>query len=209
MLGRIAYLLSPTVLEVFVYFFGAVGAIVVGSYHLILTGFNTDETTNQAPEKLVGEFTDKVLQSFQGGESSALLTTIVFWSIAGLAFAVGVWFLINIFIDMYNNVAISVSFTHNKSFSQSDYWLTFVFRILFQVLVFLVLIVMAIVFIKNIYPFLLEASRGPVGNWASLGGWFQFLLSIVGFMLSMHVTTILLRLLFQRARVFNASPMEM
>lgn len=76
----------------------------------------------------IKQLVHNVAELMSGGDLWARFLLFGFWFIVGTISYFTVWFLINLAVDAYNDIVISTSFVHPRSFHQSDFWLSIIGR---------------------------------------------------------------------------------
>ncbi|CAN5461840.1 hypothetical protein BH10PAT3_BH10PAT3_6160 [soil metagenome] len=187
--------LSPTKLELLLYFIAGLFVILAAGIVRLYDSI----TGTTAAKDMISRFWVNLVEKVNGYNS---FSNVLIWFLAGAVLYLIIWISAVILIDWYNDVLISTSFIHPKSFHQSDYWVAIVGRMLIRVasgLVLLGLIVIAIgYFVPYGYSSCLQAlTGGKVLSMASSFGQVIFMTFTV-----LYASMLLIRLLFLRRRVY-------
>lgn len=125
-----------------------------------------------------------------------------FWFLAGAILYLIIWITAVILIDWYNDVLVSTSFIHPRSFHQSEYWTAIVGRFFIRVASGILLAALIMItfgtFIVSGYSTALEAWNSSL---LSMLGSFSIII-IVAAAVS-YSSTLLVRLIFLRRRLYS------
>jgi hypothetical protein len=121
-----------------------------------------------------------------------------FWFIVGgIVYAIA-WAIITIVVDIRNDIRISSTFIHPRSFHQSDFWLSVVARTLLRAVSGIALLFYAVFWLWVFGPVWVNVDQRLVNDLGNTKNLINFGLSIVGVVLTLHIATILMRLALLR-----------
>jgi hypothetical protein len=194
-LKKLLIFLSPTRTETILFAFAGIMLILAAKTANFFNGLTSRIGAEEEIKRVWGSFSDRMAE--YSDISGALL-----WFLAGAALYLIVWLIVVIAIDWYNDILVSTSFVHPKSFHQSEYWVAIAGRFMIRVaaaVIFLVL--MAIIFgtfIEYGYEVASEAWKNDI---LTMIGSFS-LIVLMSFAV-LYSATLLLRLVFLRRRLYE------
>lgn len=117
-----------------------------------------------------------------------------FWFIiGGIAYTV-VWATITIIVDIRNDIRVSESFIHPRSFRKSDYWLSIVARTAVRAIAGIALLFYTVFWLWIFAPVYVNADERLINNTSDMRNVSDFLLSLIGIVVTLHIAAILIRL---------------
>jgi hypothetical protein len=190
--------LRPEADEIIVYIIIAFVFVGYASYRLANTGSLGPESKDllQAARDVIGQTTAVV----SSGSGWARFFLFGFWFMIGTLAYFIVWFVCNIFIDVRNNIAISVAFIHPQSFHQSDYWGSLVLKTVLRCMAAIALIFYGLYWLKIIAPLALRAIESTLISSSILGIIVNATLFLTITWFSLHLATLLVRIALLRYR---------
>lgn len=121
------------------------------------------------------------------------------WFFIGTLTYIVAWALVTMLIDLSNDIRVSSSFVHPKSFHQSEYWLSIASRIILRVASGLALIFYGAFWVVGFAPVWMHSFQTLFGRGVSQSHIIDFLAALLGVALTLHLAAILLRLVLLRA----------
>lgn len=132
---------------------------------------------------------------------TAYLMTVMFWAFFGSIVYIFLWMAINFAIDLKNNLKISHSFVHPKSFHQSELWTSYILKIVFRIASLLLLILGSAYWLTTFMPTVMTVCRFYVlEDFPITTKLITLVSSYLLLVISLHLLAILLRMFFVRAR---------
>ena len=122
-----------------------------------------------------------------------------FWFLIGTVTYVIAWSLITMLIDISNDIKVSSSFVHPKSFHQSDYWVSILSRVILRVAAGGALLFYGIFWLGVFAPVWVSSFQSTFGHGFTSSHITDFVFGLVGVAFSLHIGAILLRLMLLRA----------
>lgn len=121
-----------------------------------------------------------------------------FWFIVGgITYAIA-WAAITITVDLKNDIRVSSTFIHPRSFHQSDFWLSIIARTILRAVSGIALLFYIVFWLWVFGPVWVNIDEKLINNPGGSGNLLDFGLSIIGITLTLHIATILLRLTLLR-----------
>lgn len=125
------------------------------------------------------------------------------WFAGGCVVYLLLWTLVVVVVDGYNNLVISSSFVHPKSFQQSKFWLAIAGRGLIRFSAGVLTVILALIFARVLVP-TWYSTIGGLGNSHTLAQQiYQPLVLLVIWIGLMHGFSMLLRLVFLRRNILG------
>ncbi len=118
------------------------------------------------------------------------------WFLAGALLYMVAWVVIVMIVNAFDDIVIGETFMHPSSFSKSSYWVAIMARIFLRIAGGIFLVAISLVFLQVLSP--IYARMGSGGN-VLLKGVGQL---IGAQLLYLYLSTIFLRFIFLRRRVF-------
>ncbi len=148
-------------LQALMYTLAGLGVTFYGA--LLYRGIGSDPGTADAVYNLQ-DYLDQFTLNASFGRVTAIITAALF----GAVLYILVWMLVVVIVDIYNNVVVSFSYRHPKSFHHSDFWLSIIGRTLFRAAIGVVTLVCVGLALFGLLPLYLNASAkiwsGAVGS---------------------------------------------
>lgn len=193
---RIWAFLRPELEEITVYIVVIVSLLGFALYQVLNQTDNLSSASDLAP--LFSSALDATQSYINNSESWARFFLFGFWFIVGgVAYAL-VWSAVTLYIDLHNDIEVSESFMHPRSFSKSDYWLSIGARVLLRGVAAITLVVYAIYWLWVLAPVSVQNMANALLQPFSASS----ILSIVGtcavLLITVHIGSILLRLTLLR-----------
>lgn len=122
-----------------------------------------------------------------------------FWFFIGTFTYVIAWSVITMLIDFSNDIKISSSFVHPKSFHKSDYWLSILSRVVLRATAGITLIFYGVFWVIGFAPVWMQSFQALFARGTSGGHISDFITALIGVVFTLHIAAILLRLMLLRA----------
>jgi hypothetical protein len=122
-----------------------------------------------------------------------------FWFCIGTVTYIIAWSIITMLVDLSNNIKISSSFVHPKSFHKSDYWLSIVSRLVLRATAGIALVFYGVFWILGFAPVWMDSFQALFARGSSTVHISDFITALIGVALTLHIAAILLRLMLLRA----------
>jgi hypothetical protein len=122
-----------------------------------------------------------------------------FWFCIGTVTYIIAWSIITMLVDLSNNIKISSSFVHPKSFHKSDYWLSIVSRLVLRTTAGIALVFYGVFWILGFAPVWMDSFQALFARGSSAVHISDFITALIGVALTLHIAAILLRLMLLRA----------
>lgn len=117
-----------------------------------------------------------------------------FWFIiGGITYAIA-WAALTITIDIRNDIRISSTFIHPRSFHQSDYWASIIARTVLRAVSGIALLFYTVFWLWVFGPVWVNSNVKLINDPGSTQNIIGFIVSIFGIAFTLHIATILLRL---------------
>lgn len=121
-----------------------------------------------------------------------------FWFIiGGIAYTL-VWAITTIIIDIRNDLRVSETFIHPRSFHKSDFWVSIISRTLVRAFSGIALLFYSVFWLWVFAPVSVTTTERFINNPGSFSSVVNFLLAIVGVIITLHIAAILVRLTLLR-----------
>lgn len=181
------------------------------AYLMVATGLFLLSMYQAASAGLIGPESKDLITSFNDIVRSALTLTrsddawarvflFGFWFLLGTLAYFLIWFTINLLVDTYNNILISAAFVHPRSFHQSDYWVAVTGRGLVRLSALIAFFFYALFWVLVLAPVWQGNFNTVIISPASTAGIVALATTLIGIAVSLHIGTILLRLVVLRSR---------
>ena len=122
-----------------------------------------------------------------------------FWFLIGTVTYVIAWSLITMLIDLRNDIEISASFVHPKSFHKSDYWASILSRVVLRVASGITLVFYSVFWLAAFGPVWLATIKALFSGGITSSHIIDSVSALIGIALTLHIAAILLRLTLLRA----------
>ncbi len=121
------------------------------------------------------------------------------WFLIGTVTYIIAWAVITTLVDLSNDIKISSSFVHPKSFHQSDYWVSILSRAILRTSAGGALLFYGIFWLSAFAPVWISSFQSTFGHGFTGNHITDFIVGLVGVAFSLHIAAILLRLMLLRA----------
>lgn len=122
-----------------------------------------------------------------------------FWFLIGTVTYIVAWAVITMIIDISNDIRVSSSFVHPKSFHKSDYWASILSRAILRASAGGALLFYGVFWLAAFAPVWVHSFQTLFGHGVSKTHAVDFGFALLGIGLSLHIAAILLRLMLLRA----------
>lgn len=122
-----------------------------------------------------------------------------FWFFIGTFTYIIAWSIITMIVDISNDIKVSSSFVHPKSFHQSDYWVSIMSRVILRSAAGITLVFYGVFWIVGFAPVWMDSFQALFARGTSDGHIVDFITALLGVALTLHIAAILLRLMLLRA----------
>lgn len=146
---------------------------------------------------------DMFLDSINQLNISAPLALVLFWTIIGVIIYLVIVVSHNIWVEARNDLIVENNFVHPDHYQHSNFWITFVTRLLFRTSAIVLIFVLAFETINFLAPLWLELFGNWLGHISSPMNFLGALIAVTGASLNQHLFVIFTRLFFLRDRITN------
>lgn len=192
--------LMPTGIEIATYATLAAVTLAVSNIGVVKNLFMLEGDFNiyhLALESLEG-----LLTALVGQQVAANIVTGVFWGIVGMLIYVFLWLSGNFSKEIGNDLA-ATTYIHSKGVDTFSPLKHFVFRIIFQICIAVVLVFYINLLVRVLLPLWTTEYSSLAPNWPNLRYIRDAILAFISQILGLHIFTVLVRLLTLRKRVFG------
>lgn len=151
---------------------------------------------------LVHQYTDAVFSKLNQTELIGQITVFLVWASAGAAAYILVWFILDTYIVIHNDIVIGTTYTSVETHGHARYWIELCRRGLFRASAVLLILLLTSITVQIWYPL----SVTMVGIWVTnvhlLPNWGLLLEAVLGWIVVLHIGVVFLRLVLLRTRVF-------
>lgn len=180
----------PTALNTTLYFLVIVLFFMIGAY--LYSSMTTDSQAVSIADMLRSSFTI-YLDQFDTQDWAPALTTFLFWLLIGSLVYILFWHVLTFIINVYNDVVITKTYVHPRSFHASEYWYAIAGRTLSTIAGGVACIIYGVYWLFGLAPFwvtVIQESIVRLPSWNSLALW---VCSTVGIFVTLHAWTVLYR----------------
>jgi len=191
-------------IKILIYSLVSIGLLSFGSIRRLTDNF-VDETTKTMVLSRTKIYFDNILQALDSSNSIfSSLITVLFWAAVGAILYVALWIIFSAIKDYLFEIKVSLFFVHPNSFKESQHWLAVISRGILKIATSIVLVVYSIVFIKALYPALLDqfTSGLLVRTFRSIT--VDTIGSIILMLTAIYIFSFLIRILFPRPAIIEA-----
>lgn len=121
------------------------------------------------------------------------------WFFIGTITYIIAWSVITMLIDISNDIKVSSSFVHPKSFHKSDFWLSILSRAVLRTAAGGALFFYGVFWLGAFAPVWVNSFQSTFGHGFTENHITDFIVGLIGVALSLHIAAILLRLVLLRA----------
>lgn len=147
-----------------------------------------------------------LITSWFGGGIFPHLSIFLVWFIAGIAAYLIFWLILVLFVDFYNNIVFSETFTHQQSFNKSNFWLAVLSRYLLRACALILTIFFGLIFVKFILPELFFRLDDTFSNF-NIVNILYVPLSLLIVAVFIHICVVLLRIAtLKRRLIYDGEP---
>ena len=202
-MDRIRQYLMPSLSGSLIYLTVGGGALFASAGSLIFSRIGNNTESTRFLENLIESRFEQSLNFFDNFKYSADIATILVWSCIGAVAYLLFMLTLGFLSEASFSFVSEVRFIHPRGYHHGEFFKTLLLRSIYHFVVVSLIIFYVIVLTQQLWPvwtellsrFVLEPSF-PTGI-----GW--LLASTAGILLSLHVLTILLRVLFLRTRLLD------
>jgi len=189
--------IRPEPEELVAYLVAIVIMISLAGYRVAFQGQIGTDSQDLIASLLQGR--DTIFGFFNSTDSWGRLFLFGFWFIIGTVTYILAWSLITMIIDISNDIKISNSFVHPKSFHQSDYWLSIASRIVLRAAAGIALVFYGVFWIAGFATAWLQSFQTLFARGLTSSHITDFVLALIGVAFTLHIGAILLRLALLKA----------
>lgn len=193
--------LRPEIDELVLYSTAAILIVGVAMYQLAVNGdIGTDSTD------IISSFSNAISSTslyLSRGTGWASFFLFGFWFIIGGIIYTLVWAISTIVIDIRNDLRISESFVHPRSFHKSDFWASIIARTAVRAIASIALIFYVVFWLWVFAPVAVSAAIRFFNNARSFSNILDMVLSLIGIIITLHIVTVLIRLAMLRPSADN------
>lgn len=189
-------LIKPSPLEIFLISFFSLVMIGVAAYDQLANQIFLIPDVRSDFETTVSSRFDVFLNLVDQFSFSADIITVLLWNVIGAIVFIFVWLIINMIVDFRNNVAVSATFVHGRSFHQSDFWAAYILRLFFRVAVLITVVAGTALWITIFLPTAFTAVEVTLTDSSALTKLTGLLGVFTAMVLTLHFLFIFVRLLF-------------
>lgn len=189
--------IRPEAEELVAYLFVIFVMLGIAGYHVAIQGQIGSDS-----QDLISSFSsvkESLFDFFNATDGWGRFFLFGFWFFIGTVTYVTAWSTITMIVDLSNDIQVSSSFVHPKSFHKSDYWLSILSRIILRVSVGITLVFYGVFWIVGFAPVWLHSFQALFSRGVSTGHITDFVTALIGVALTLHIAAILLRLMLLRA----------
>jgi hypothetical protein len=189
--------IRPEPEELIFYLLIVFGMVGVAAYHVAVQG-----QIGADSQDIIASFVnakESLYDFFNATDGWGRFFLFGFWFFIGTITYVVAWSVITMLIDLSNDVKVSSSFVHPKSFHKSDYWLSIASRIVLRAAAGITLVFYGVFWIVGFAPVWMHSFQALFGRGVTSGHVSDFVTALIGVALTLHVAAILLRLMLLRA----------
>lgn len=169
----------------------------IALYQVAIQGYVGTE-----PQSLIAAFDtgkDTLLDYFSQDDKWGRFFLFGLWFIIGTVVYMLSWSLVTIIVDISNDIRISSSFAHPKSFHRSEYWLAIGSRTILRGSAALTLVFYSVFWLSAFAPVWLNSFMALFTGGFSTDEASNALAALLGIALTLHIAAILLRIALLRA----------
>lgn len=158
----------------------------------------------------IGADSKDLIASFQAAKESLFgffnqtdgwgrIFLFAFWFVIGTVTYVVAWSVITMMIDLRNDLEVSSSFVHPKSFHQSDYWTAIASRVVLRASAGISLLAYGSFWVAGFAPVWTASIQSLFARGVTSERIIDSITALIGVALTLHIAAILLRLTLLRA----------
>lgn len=169
----------------------------IAGYHVAIQGQIGSDS-----QDLIASFTtvkESLFNFFNATDGWGRFFLFGFWFFIGTTTYIIAWSIITMLVDLSNDIKVSSSFVHPKSFHQSDYWLSILSRIILRTAAGITLVFYGVFWILGFAPVWIISIQALFSRGTSAGHISDFISALIGVAFTLHIGAILLRLMLLKA----------
>lgn len=202
-MNKILNFLKPTLAGNLFYLFLTTAILLASSLELIFELVTQDKETAASLTDVISSEFNQLLEALSSFSSTASIVTFIFWAIAGSIIYILVMVAYTAFSEAGYALNVETHFVHPKDYEKGSWIKLLIIRSLLHIAVLIVTVAYTMFFVQFLFPiwnrYFVHFLLDPL----TINGVIKLLLSIFGFVLSLHLLTLLLRALFLRSRLFG------
>lgn len=202
--STIKKLITPTGLEYIWYLIVSIILLIFTHFQKIIGYFTQDERATQSVSDIIQTEVDQFLDLLSSYTFSATTVTFGFWILVGSLIYIFAMFLIDFFSEGSYFFHEETDFVHTQSYHQGTAYREFIMRSVLHFAFFVVFALYLLLFVQFLWPVWGHLFENFMDNITSVTSWLKLIISIIGFMISIHIASVLSRMLFLRTRVFRS-----
>ena len=189
--------IRPEPEELVFYLLAIVTMLGLAGYRVAIQGQIGEDSQGLIETFTVGRET--LFGFFNSTDSWGRVFLFGLWFIIGTLTYIIAWSAITLLIDISNDLKVSNSFVHPKSFHQSDYWVSILSRAVLRTAAGGALVFYSVFWLAAFAPVWISSFQATFGHGFNADSTIDFIAALVGIALSLHIAAILLRLTLLRA----------
>lgn len=189
--------IRPEPEELVAYLFVTLILLGISGYHVAVQGQIGSDS-----QDLIASFStakESLFAFFNATDGWGKFFLFGFWFFIGTVTYVVAWSVITMLVDISNDIKISSSFVHPKSFHKSDYWLSILSRLVLRAASGITLIFYGVFWIVGFAPVWMSSFQALFARGASPGHISDFITALIGVAFTLHIGATLLRLTLLKA----------
>jgi hypothetical protein len=189
--------IRPESEELVFYLFVTLVMLGIAGYHAAFQGQIGGDS-----QDLIASFTtakESLFNFFNATDGWGKFFLFGFWFFIGTITYIIAWSMITMLIDFSNDIKISSSFVHPKSFHKSDYWLSILSRFVLRSTAGITLVFYGVFWVVGFAPVWMQSFQALFARGTSAGHISDFITALIGMVFTLHIAAILLRLMLLRA----------
>lgn len=196
-------LLKPSAVGIVLY-------IVFGFILMLSTGVNNildrfiSQNNNEQMTSLIHNYTKLVMNIFSQSTIISKITIFLLWASVGAIAYILIWFLVNTFIDVGNDIIIGTHYVGGPKHVKAKYWSIFFVRSLLRGGGLLLLLVLTIL-VQVWHPISAVLLLKLLNHLTTPINWLLVVLSFIIWVLILHIYVVLIRLTLLRTRIIETS----
>jgi hypothetical protein len=190
-------LIRPESEELVFYLFVTLVMLGIAGYHAAFQGQIGGDS-----QDLIASFTtakESLFNFFNATDGWGKFFLFGFWFFIGTITYIVAWSMITMLIDLSNDIKISSSFVHPKSFHKSDYWLSILSRFVLRSTAGITLVFYGVFWVVGFAPVWMQSFQALFARGTSAGHISDFITALIGMVFTLHIAAVLLRLMLLRA----------
>jgi hypothetical protein len=191
--------LTPSLLELAIYFFIALFTFLISSQDIIKQNFFISGDFN--PIQSAINSIDLLLRQFVGEKVAGSLSLAIFWGLVGLGVNAIWWVGSNFSSELTNDLVFS-KYVHPKDADPKSPLREFIEKTAFRTVAVLITIFYTNLYLSDLLPRITARMSYFIEDWSNHKHWGSLLLAIFSQMFLLHIFTILIRLVLLKKQIF-------